>query len=116
LFTVWLTEPKSCVKNRKILIEKLKTIKYDLMLNGYPKHFIDSITKSGRNNRPHPDTILHGTVVIPCARGISEKYRRIGNRYNIGTIFKTKRTLSGILMTRQDRDAQQIKNVYKYPL
>jgi hypothetical protein len=68
------------------------------MNNGYPQHFIDSIIKSGRNNPP-PDIIPQGTVGIPYVKGISEKFQWIGNRYNIKTVFKTKRALRGTLMT-----------------
>jgi hypothetical protein len=32
--------------------------------------------------------------VILCSNGISEKFRRIGNRYNIKTVFKTKKASS----------------------
>jgi hypothetical protein len=30
--------------------------------------------------------------VVLCANGISEKFRRIGNRYNIKTAFKTSKS------------------------
>jgi hypothetical protein len=87
------------------------------MNNGYPRHFIDSVIKSGGNDRPPPDRTPHGTVVIPYVRGISEKFRRIRNRYNIRTIFKTKRSLRGTVMTtRPDRDAQQTRScLYSIP-
>jgi hypothetical protein len=38
------------------------------MLNRYPHHFIDSIIKSGRNNRPSSDKIPRGMVVIPLCQ------------------------------------------------
>jgi hypothetical protein len=37
-------------------------------------------------------------VVIPYVKGISDKFKQIGNRYNIRTIFKTKYTLRNTLM------------------
>jgi hypothetical protein len=50
---------------------------------------------------------------VPCLRGISVKFRRIGNRFNINTIFKTKRNLRGTLMaTRPGTDVQQRQCVY----
>jgi hypothetical protein len=46
-------------------------------------------------------------MVIPYVKGISEKFKRIGNRYNIRTIFKTKHTLRDTLMrTRPMSDPQ----------
>jgi hypothetical protein len=46
-------------------------------------------------------------VYIPYVKGVSEKFKCIGN-HNIRTIFKTKHTLrSSLLKTRPERDAQQ---------
>jgi hypothetical protein len=66
--------------------------------------------EQGRSNRPTSDTIYHTTVIIPCVRGISEKFRGIGSRFDVRTIFKTKHTLRGTLMkTGPVGDAQQTK-------
>jgi hypothetical protein len=56
-------------------------------------------------------------VYIPYVKGISEKFKRIGNRYNIGTIFKTKHKLrSSLMKTRPERDPQQTARcVYSIP-
>jgi hypothetical protein len=56
-------------------------------------------------------------VVIPYVKGISEKFKRIGNRYNIKTIFKTKHTLRDTLMrTRPISDPQQTSYcIYSIP-
>jgi hypothetical protein len=54
--------------------------------------------KPGRSNRPSSDTVYRSMVIIPYVRVISEKFRRIGNRFNVRTIFKTKHTLRGTLM------------------
>jgi hypothetical protein len=55
--------------------------------------------------------------MIPYIRSISEKFWRIGNCYNIRTIFKTKQSLRGTLMTtRPDRGLQQTRQcVYSIP-
>jgi predicted GIY-YIG superfamily endonuclease len=48
-------------------------------------------------------------VYIPYVKGVSGEFRRIGNRYNIRTIFKTKHTLrSSLMRTRQERDPLQV--------
>jgi hypothetical protein len=60
-----------------------------LMLNGYPQDFSDSVTKSRRNNSPSTDRIPLSTVAIPYVRGTSKKPRRLGNHFNIRTIFTT---------------------------
>jgi hypothetical protein len=62
------------------------------------------------SNRPSSDTIYQGTVSIPHDTGISEKFRGIGNRFNLRTIFVTNHTLRGTLMkTGPVRDAQETK-------
>jgi hypothetical protein len=103
---------KIICQNHKDFNNEIKTIRHDLMLSEYPEEFVDST-----RNRPSPDTVYQGTVVIPYAKGISEKFRRIGNRFNLRTIFKTKHTLRGTLMkTGPVRDAQQTKQcVYNIP-
>jgi hypothetical protein len=55
--------------------------------------------------------------MIPSLMNISEKFRRIGNRFSIRTISKTKHTLRGTLTkTGPVRDAQQTKQcVYSIP-
>jgi hypothetical protein len=98
---------------------KIKNITHDLMLNGYAQGFVDSVKKPSRRNRPSSDTIYQGTVIIPYVRSIFKKFRCIGNRFNLRTIFRTKHTLRGILMkTGRLRDAQQTKQrvcVYSIP-
>jgi hypothetical protein len=56
------------------------------------------------------------TVYIPYVKGISENFRRISNRYNIRTIFRTKRTLGKSLMKTKQRDMQQTAQcIYSIP-
>jgi hypothetical protein len=88
-----------------------------MMLNDFPQEFVDSITKSPRSNRPFSDTIYQHTIIIPYIKGISEKYRRIGNRFNARTIVKIKQALRGTLMkTGPVRHAKQRKQcVYSIP-
>jgi hypothetical protein len=46
-------------------------------------------------------------VAIPYLKGISEKFRHTGDKYNIRTAFKTKRSLCNLLVnTRPQRDLQ----------
>jgi hypothetical protein len=80
------------------------------MINEYPQDFIDSIMKPSRSNRPSSDTIYQGTVINIFSKGISLKFGRFGNSFNVRTILKTKHTLHGTLMkTGPVRDAQQAK-------
>jgi hypothetical protein len=59
-----------------------------------------------------------GSPYIPYVKGVSEKFKRIGNQYNIWTMFKAKYTLSSSLMkTRLERDPQQtVQCVYNIPV
>jgi hypothetical protein len=51
-------------------------------------------------------------MYIPYVEGVSEKFKRIGNRQNIRMIFKTIHTLRSLLMkTRPGRDPQQTVHV-----
>jgi hypothetical protein len=80
------------------------------MLNEYPQEFIDSVMKPSRSNYPSSDTICQDTVIISYVKGICEKFRRIGNHFNVRTVFKTKHTLCGTLMeTGPVKDAQWTK-------
>jgi hypothetical protein len=66
--------------------------------------------KPSTRNRPSSDTKHQGTVIIPYVKDTSEKFRRIGNRFNLRTVFKTEHTLRGTLMkTGPVRDAEQTK-------
>jgi ABC-type microcin C transport system permease subunit YejE len=76
-----------------------------LMLDEYPQ---DSILKLSRNDRPSV-TIYQGMVIVPYVKDISEKFRYVGNCFNVRTI-KTKHTLHRIwLKTGPIIDAQQTK-------
>jgi hypothetical protein len=56
-------------------------------------------------------------MYIPYVEGVSEKFKRIGNRHNIRMIFKTIHTLRSLLMkTRPGRDPQQTAQcIYSIP-
>jgi hypothetical protein len=56
------------------------------------------INNNGGNNRLRNEVKPIGSAVIPYVKGISDKFKRIGNRYNIRTIFKTKHTLRNTLI------------------
>jgi hypothetical protein len=43
----------------------IKNIRHDLMLNEYPKEFIDSVMKPSARNRPSSDAVYQGTGIIP---------------------------------------------------
>jgi hypothetical protein len=95
---------------QKDFYNEIKNIRHDLMLHEYPEEFVDCVMKPLRSNGPTSDTIYKDTVIIPYVNGISEKFRRTGNRLNSRTIFKTKYTLCGMLMkTGPVSDVQQTK-------
>jgi hypothetical protein len=89
------------------LARELDNLKHDLQLNGFPQKLMDTvINNTGGNNRSRNEVKPIGSVAIPYVKGISEKCKRIGNRY-IKTIFKTKKTLRDTLMrTRHISDPQ----------
>jgi hypothetical protein len=102
-------------QDQKDFNNEIKNIRHDLMLNEYPKEFVDSVMKPLR--RKSSFLRYNITVIISYFKGISEKFRRIGNRFNARPIFKPKHKLRRILKkTGPVRDAQQTKQcVYSIP-
>jgi hypothetical protein len=89
---------------------EIKNISHDLMVNEYPKELVDSVMKPSARCRPSSERVCKGTVVILYVKDTSEKFRCIGNRFHLRTIFRTNHTLRGRLMkTGPVRDAQQTK-------
>ena len=63
--------------------------------NGYPQNIL---TKKHRNtDNPKAQEKPTGSAIIPYAPGISEKLRRIGNKYGIRTAFRSCTALRSIL-------------------
>jgi hypothetical protein len=81
------------------LAREVSNLKHDLQLNGFPPKPINTVINNTEGkNRLRNEVKPIGSVVIPYVKGISDKFKRIGNRYNIRTIFKTKHTLRNTLM------------------
>jgi hypothetical protein len=100
-------------------VTEVQTVKHDLWKNGYPKHFVDTtINKFGKKSYPSTQSKAACTVVIAYVKGISDKFKRIGNKYNIKTVFKTKHTLRDIFVRTKlhTKSQQQIKHcIYSIP-
>jgi hypothetical protein len=100
------------------LAHEVKNIKHDLQLNGFPPKLINSvISNTGGKNRLRNDVEPIGSVVIPYEKGIFGKFKRIGNRYNIRTIFKTNYTIRNTLMKTRPMSYPQLTAycIYKIP-
>jgi hypothetical protein len=104
-------------QERQDLLNELSNLKRDLQLNGYPQGFINSAINSKGSSHLNTEGKPLGSVYIPHVKGVSEKFERIGNRYNIRTIIKTKHKLrSSLMKTRPERDPQQkARCVYSIP-
>jgi hypothetical protein len=74
---------KVICQNQKDFNNEIKTIRHNLMISEYPKEFVDSVMKPAVRNHPTSDKVYKGTVFIPYVRGISEKFRCIGNRLSL---------------------------------
>jgi hypothetical protein len=94
-------------------VTEVQNVKHDLWKNCYPKHFVDTtINKFGKKNYPSTQSKEACTVVIPYVKGISDKFKGIGNKYNIKTIFKTKHMLHNVFVqTKPDTKSQQQINI-----
>jgi hypothetical protein len=95
-------------QERQDLAKEISNLRSDLQLNGYPEGYIDSVINSKGSSRLNKEQMPLGYVYISYVKGVSEKSKRIGNRYNIRTIFKTKHILrSSLMKTRPERDPLQ---------
>jgi hypothetical protein len=82
-------------------------------MNGYPRGFIGSVIKSKSSRLQSREVNPLGSVHNPDVKGVSEKFKRIGNQYNIRMVFRAKHTL---MRTRTERDPQQtVECVYSIP-
>jgi hypothetical protein len=91
------------------LLHEIDNLRQDIQLNGYPPQFTDSVLKSRGNSHLREKKKALSIVSIPSVRSISEKFKCMGNCYNISTIFKTTNPLRSLIMkTRAKRDPKQI--------
>jgi hypothetical protein len=111
-----IIQVKIICQDQKDFSKEIKNTRHDLMLNECPQESVDSIFKPSRSNSPS-DIVHQGMIIILCVKGISKKFRCVGNYFNIRAIFKTKDTLHGLLMkTGPVRDVQRVKLcVYNTP-
>jgi hypothetical protein len=74
---------KATIICRKLqdLAHEVNNLKHDFQLNGFPPKLINSvINNTGGKNRLRNDVKPIGSMVIPYVRGISDKFKPIGNR------------------------------------
>jgi hypothetical protein len=67
--------------------DKEINIRYDVMPSAYPQEFITSILKPSRSSHHSSEKPYQGTV-IPYVKGISEKFKCIGNQFNVRAYFQ----------------------------
>jgi hypothetical protein len=83
------------------------SLRCDLQLSGYSQGFTGSVINSKGRSRPNKEERPLGSVYIPYVKGVSENFKRIGNRYNIRKYFRTKHTLRRSLKkSKLERDPQ----------
>ena len=108
---------KIICKNENLNMET-EVIKSTLLKNNYPKEFLDKCFKEFSNPRPKDNTKLFTTnLIIPYIQGFSDKIKRISQKFNIRTIFKTNNTLRSLLTKTKPLNENEVnKNViYKIP-
>jgi hypothetical protein len=91
-----------------------------LATNAYPGKLVDSLfNREHRNRKKMGDTEnkLGCEICIPYIRGLSEKFKRIGEKFNIKTVFKSKYTLGNFLRkTKPNIDTMDKSQcVYRIP-
>jgi hypothetical protein len=96
-------------QERQDLVNEINSLRCDHQLSAYPQGFIDLAINSKGSSHPSKEEKPVGSVYIPYAKGVLEKFEHIGNQYNIKMIFRTKYTLrSSLTKTRLERDLQQM--------
>jgi hypothetical protein len=100
-------QAKVICQNQNDFNDEIKNIRHDLMLNEYPKEFVDSIMKPPASNRPSSEC----TRAMSSSRMLRALPRNSDASGTVSiSIFKTKHTLLGTLMnTGWITDAQQTK-------
>ena len=69
-----------------------------------------------RQNTQKPEKDTQSTLNIPYVKGVSERIRRLGQRYNINTVFGSKDTLRSRLTKTKPASQKDRKNcVYRIP-
>jgi hypothetical protein len=66
-------------QERQDLLHEIKDLRHDLQLNGYPQGFINLAIKSKDSSRPKKEDKPPSSVYIPYVKGVSEKFKCIGN-------------------------------------
>jgi hypothetical protein len=61
------------------LFNEISSLRHDLQINEYPQGFIDSVINSNGRSFPNKEEKPLGSVYIPCVKGVSEKFKHIGN-------------------------------------
>ena len=94
------------------------TLKHNLHLNASPIGFINPVI-----NKPKINVLIKKEVQplsfmsVLYVRGVSEKFRRLANRYNIKTVFKTRNTVRNSLMRTRPISSPQktVDCIYSIP-
>jgi hypothetical protein len=96
-------------QERQDLFNEFGNLRHDLELNGYLQGFNDSVSNSKGISHLNKEEKPLGSVYISYVKSVTEKFKRVGNCYNIRMIFQTKHTLrSSLIKTRPERDPQQM--------
>jgi hypothetical protein len=81
--------PTRCPEGQNLDYE-ISILRRDLQLNGYPRGFVDSVIDWNGSSLPSNAVKPLGSVYSPYVTVVSRKFKRIKNRCNIRTIFKTR--------------------------
>jgi hypothetical protein len=116
-FRVFTIELPPYAKHDKIWSKKSAAWEVISSSAVYPQGFTGSAIICNGSGRLNKEQEPLGSVSSPYVKGVSEKFKRIGNRYIFKMIFKTKHTLgSSPTKTRPERDPLQASQcIYSIP-
>ncbi|KAG5895901.1 hypothetical protein JTB14_000513 [Gonioctena quinquepunctata] len=90
---------------------ELNHIREDLHRNVYPKKLLEEVLKQLRRTKTSEEQQQSTVICLPYIRGVSEKIRRIGNKFNIKSCFQSGSTLRSFLTkTKPDNKNEISKN------
>lgn len=120
---------KIICSNNEILNHEKEFILQILKKNGYPENLVSNTFKKIDQKQHQQQTQLLQpqqqdtteqrfiNITLPYIPGMSDKIKRIGNKFNVRTIFKTENTLRSMLTkTKPLNEEQNSKNcIYSIP-
>jgi len=95
-----MSEKSCCVdsipqsyQKQQVRSDEIVSFKHNIQLNAYPIRFVNCYQQTQEKFSSEEGGEKLGFLSISYTRGVSEKFKRVVNRYNIKTVFRKRHTL-----------------------